>query len=187
VTPRTVVLIGLMGSGKTSVGRALAARLDRRFVDNDRAFETRTGLTAAAYARRHGDDAMHTVEAEVLAGLVDDPTAGVIAAPGSVVLMDAAVLDGAFVVFLDVAPEVLAGRVEPDDHRPLLGDDPLGALSRMHAVRGSTYRGLADLTVEAAGRGVADVVDQLVAALPSGDHSDDPDGPSAGRDTGAHR
>lgn len=168
MTPRTVVLVGLMGSGKTSVGRAVAARLGRPFVDNDRAFEARTGMTAAAYARRHGDDAMHAIEGEVLADLVGDPTAGVIAAPGSVVLMDPAVLDGAFVVFLDVAPEVLAERVRPGDHRPLLGDDPLEALTRMHAGRSSTYRRLADHTVGATGRGVDDIAGVVVAALSDG-------------------
>ena len=81
---------------------------------------------------------------------LDAAGASVVAAPGGVVL-DPAVrqaLDGAFVVWLRADPTVLARRVRPGDHRPLLGDDPEGVLTSMAADRAELYAGVADVVID---------------------------------------
>lgn len=144
-----LLLVGLMGAGKTTVGREVAERLGWRFVDNDELFAARTGTTAAAYAAEHGDAAMHRLEWELVAEVVeaDEPT--VLAAPGSVVDAPSLDLDDVFVVWLDVDPAVIAGRIAVGDHRPLLGNEPEPVLRSLLEERAASYRALADLVLEA--------------------------------------
>lgn len=151
--PGHVVLVGLMGSGKTTVGRRLARRLDRPFVDADEEIERASGRTVAALFAERGEDGFRSVEADVLADLVarSDPT--VVAAGGGVVVTEAnrALLasPGVFVVWLDGSPAFLASRAKPKPHRPLLeGEDPRTVLSRLHAQRAGLYREVADLVVD---------------------------------------
>ena len=159
-----LVLVGLMGVGKTTVGREVADRLGWAFVDNDELFERRTGTTAAAYAAEHGDAAMHEVEWTLLHEAVDRLEPTVLAVPGSVVDAPALDLDEAFVVWLRVDPEVVAGRVGAGDHRPLLGEEPGEVLARQLAERAGRYGDLADLVVEATGRAPAEAAERIVDA-----------------------
>ncbi len=140
-----IVLIGLMGTGKTSVGRRLAARLGRDLIDLDDAVTADTGRTPAQWIRADGEAAFRAVEVEALTAALAmrDRGATVIATGGGTPTTDAAreVLAGgeATVVWLDAASEVLAERVGHDPDRPLLGDDPLGALTRLAEERRSAY------------------------------------------------
>jgi len=169
--PRHVVLVGLMASGKSTVGRLLARRLGRPFVDNDDALEARSGRTARAIADAEGADALHSLEAETLLAALDQPDSSVVSAAAAAVVEPGVetVLRRHDVVYLRAQPSVLAARIarEPDDgHRPFVLTDAEAVLNEQYAARDERYRSLATLIVDAADD-PARAVDEIVAAISS--------------------
>jgi shikimate kinase len=143
-----------MGSGKSTIGRRLAALLERPFVDADEALEERAGRSIAEVFAADGEDAFRDLEADVLADLLARDDGPVIATGGGVVLRPrnrAALRDtpGVTVVWLNGSPAFLASRAKPKPHRPLLaGDaDPREVLQRLYDERAPLYREVADLDV----------------------------------------
>jgi shikimate kinase len=168
--PRHLVLLGLMASGKSTIGSALAARLGRPFVDNDNMLERRTGHTARDIEAAVGLDELHEDEAQVLVDALASPQASVIAAAaGSVLATDCAkLLAGHDVVYLRVDTQTLARRVaaEPgDSHRPFGGRSPESVLHAQFAARDETYRDLATLVVEESSRSPQEIVEAITSAL----------------------
>lgn len=163
-----LVLVGMMGSGKTTVGRRVAARLGRRLRDSDAEVEARTGRTVREIFETDGEPAFRAEEARALAEALDDPEPAVVAAAGGVVL-DPANRDrlraGGTVVWLEASPEDLARRVGSRNHRPLLGDDPLTALRRLDGERRALYEEVADHVVPVGRRPVEDVVADVLALV----------------------
>jgi shikimate kinase len=159
---RHVVLVGLMGSGKSTVGRLLAVRLGLDFVDNDLRLEARTGRVARAIEAAQGLDALHRAEAEsLLAALTMRGRAVIGAAAGAVLEPDvAAALAAHDVVYLRVTPDVVAARLAQavDHHRPTL--DP----AALFEARDDRYRRLATLVVDASGAPEA-IVDEITQGL----------------------
>ncbi len=149
-----VVLVGLMGSGKTTVGRRLATRLDRQFVDADDALVEITERTIAEVFATDGEERFRALEADVLEELLEHHQPHVIASGGGVVLRE----DNrrrlhepeVTVVWLDADPAFLASRIAKREHRPLLAGEetPRDVLVRLHAERAPLYRDLADITVD---------------------------------------
>ncbi|WP_343518867.1 shikimate kinase [Sphingomonas sp.] len=139
---RPIVLIGLMGVGKTTVGRRLAQRLHLPFVDADHEIEEAAGMTIAEIFERFGEDHFRDGERRVIARLIDGRPK-VIATGGGAFLnaeTRALILDQSTAIWLDAAPHVLAERVSKRDHRPLLrGKDPLKVLTELAAVRNPVY------------------------------------------------
>ena len=127
-----VVLVGLMGSGKSTVGALVAAATGWALIDADVAISSLTGNAVR----------------ELWEGGGEGPC--VIAAPGGVVLDPAvrAALVDAFVVWLRTDPATLAGRVRPGDHRPLLSDRPFEVLRSMAVDRSHLYAEVADVTID---------------------------------------
>lgn len=145
-----VVLVGMMGSGKTSVGRRVAEALDRPLVDTDTLVEERTGRTVREIFEAEGEAAFRAIEAEAVADAVAWTEPAVIAAAGGVVLYPASrdhLHEAGTVVWLSARPETLASRVRPGDHRPLLGEDPEPVLRRLLEERLELYEALADAVV----------------------------------------
>jgi shikimate kinase len=146
-----VVLVGMMGSGKTCVGRQLASRLGVGFVDSDEQIERGDGRTVREIFEADGEAAFRRLEAEALAAAVGSTERAVIAAAGGVVL-DAGNREllrrAGTVVWLRASAEVLAARVREGDHRPLLGDDALGVLRRLDAERAPLYDEVANAVVD---------------------------------------
>lgn len=147
-----VVLVGMMGAGKSAVGRRVAARLVRPFSDSDTVVEDRMGRTVGEIWRTDGEATFRQYEAEALQSALADPTPSVIAAAGGTVL-DAgnrAALDGDdnVVIWLRADPSVLLGRVAHGDHRPLLDEDPEGVLARLHEERSELYAEVADAVID---------------------------------------
>ena len=161
-----------MGAGKTTVGAALAARLGRTFLDSDRQVEARTGQTVAEIFAARGEPAFRAEESAALADALASPQAVVVAAAGGTVLDPAnraAIKSAGCVVWLRAAPAVLAQRVAPGDHRPLLASDPAGSLARLDGVRRPLYAELADVTLDVEGCSVDALVDKIVKAVATED------------------
>lgn len=145
-----VVLVGAMGSGKSTVGLIVAGRTGRRLVDVDVAITERTGRSVREIWEDGGEAAFrHLESAEVLAALGGDE-AVVVAAPGGVVVDPdvQAALRAALVVWLRADPAILAHRVRPGDHRPLLGARPGDVLPALARERRALYERLADAVVD---------------------------------------
>lgn len=165
---RPLVLIGMMGSGKSTVGRRVAASLGVPFVDSDAEIERRAGRTIAEIFAVEGEAAFREAEAAVVAELVAADQPGVVSTGGGVVIDPATralLRDRATVVWLRAAPGVLAHRVAPDGSRPLLSDDPEEALRRLADEREPLYRETADQVVEVGHVARKLVVEKVLAAL----------------------
>lgn len=140
-----------MASGKTTVGRRLAAVRGWEFFDSDRQIETVTGRTVAEIWRTEGEPAFRRLEAEVLAGALAATVPRVIAAAGGTVLDEDNRRLMALhhpVVWLRARPETLAGRAGSSLHRPLLDEDPAGVLERLDAIRRPLYEEVADVVID---------------------------------------
>lgn len=146
-----LILIGMPGSGKTTVGRQLSRRLGLPFFDSDHVIEQRLGCSIRDYFSREGEQAFRDLEQEVLAELARGPFA-VLATGGGAVLREAnrATLRAhGHVVYLRSTPEELYRRVRHDTGRPLLQvADPLGRLRALYAERDPLYREAAHYVIE---------------------------------------
>jgi len=148
-----IVLVGLMGSGKTTVGAGLAAALGVPHRDSDAEIERDTGLTGRQHAARDGIDALHALEARHLIEALTQPGTTVIS-PAASILDDPASRSALrdprhLVVWLDASPAALAARLKPDDHRPAIGPDLREVLERQAVDRTPALREVADLTLDA--------------------------------------
>jgi shikimate kinase len=165
-----LVLVGLMGVGKTTVGSVLARRLSRRLVDSDERIEALTGRTVKQILADDGVDALRRYEAEALFDALGDDEPRVIAAAGGIVLdptnverlREAVEAGRAEVVWLDIDPNLLPPRAATRQHRPWLDDDPVGTLLRMHAERERLYRGVAGRVVVVDGLTPDEVADRVL-------------------------
>ena len=141
-TNGSLVLVGLMGVGKSTIGRRLAARLNLPFVDADEEIEKAAGMTIQEIFDRHGEPAFRDGERRVIARLIDG-TPKVIATGGGAFVNDetrALILDKATAIWLDADIEILVGRVSRRDGRPLLkGKDPRDVLTELAAKRAPFY------------------------------------------------
>ena len=167
-----VVLVGLMGSGKSTVGALVAQRSGRVFVDVDVVIAARMSKTVRELWEEGGEAAYRHLESEVVLEVLRDDTPAVLAAPGGVVLdpVVRAALADCFVVWLRTSPSTLAGRVRPGDHRPLLGDDPAETFAAMAEMRSELYRQVATAIIDTDGlapEAIADVVVGLLGGHPA--------------------
>lgn len=139
---RSLVLIGMMGVGKSTVGRRLAARLHMPFVDADEAIVTAAGMTIAEIFDRFGEAAFRDGERRVIARLIDGPPK-VIATGGGAFMQTHTrrlILERAVAIWLDADIDILVERVGRKDDRPLLkGKDARTVLTALAAERNPFY------------------------------------------------
>ncbi len=161
-----LVLVGMMGVGKTTVARVVADRLRRPVLDSDSIIEERTGRTVREIFATDGEPAFRALETEVLVEALAWPEPAVVAAAGGVVLSDTnrAALKAAKarVVWLCADPATLVERVRSGGHRPLLDADPAGTLQRMFDDREALYREVADAIVLVDNRSVGEIVEAVL-------------------------
>lgn len=173
IAGRHIVLVGLMGSGKSSVGRRLAQATSRQFFDTDRIVEETHHQSVREMFETVGEQEFRKRETDALRGALSSETPAVIAAAGGVVLSDvnrglirgATQRDTAYVVWLDTEPHELAHRVQRGTHRPLLDADPVGTLEAMSVERHSMYAEVATHVVETNGRTLEEVCTEVAIAL----------------------
>lgn len=141
-TGRPIVLVGLMGVGKSTVGRRLAQRMKLDFVDADHEIEHAAGMTITEIFERFGEAHFRDGERRVIARLIDG-TPKIIATGGGAFMQEetrALILGQSLAIWLDASPEVLAERVRRRDTRPLLrGKDPRKVLTELAKVRNPVY------------------------------------------------
>ena len=160
--------MGLMGSGKSTIGKPLARRLGRQYVDNDRQLELRTGQTAHELAAAVGMDELHRDEAETLLASLARAEPAVVSAPVSAITERAIRerLGDEFVVWLDPPIEDLVARFHRQNNRPAMGNDLAAVLAQQYAERAPLYRQVARLVVHPAdGTDVQQLVEQIAAAV----------------------
>jgi shikimate kinase len=172
---RPVVLVGLMGVGKSTVGRRLAGRLGLPFVDSDAAIEDAVGLSAGELFERYGEDDYRDGERRLVARLIDGQVR--VIATGGGVFVDprtrALLKERTITVWLDAPVDVLAERTARRDTRPLLKtEDPKGTLERLARAERESYAE-AHLHVKSGKGAHRDVVEAIIQALDA--HLGDPD------------
>jgi shikimate kinase len=164
-----VLLVGMMGAGKTTVGEFLAARFGWRYFDSDALVEARTGQSVVDLFEAHGEVGFRGAETEALRQSLQGEEPAVISVAGGAVLAEEnrqLLRQAGAVVWLRARLDTLAARLGDGAGRPLLEGDVLGNLTRLDAVRRPLYEEVADLVVDVDGRSVEEVADDIVGALP---------------------
>jgi shikimate kinase len=164
---KQVVLVGLMGSGKSTVGTLVAARTGRTFVDVDVVIAQETGKTVRQLWEGGGEAAYRQLESDAVLRVLRSATPSVLAAPAGAIL-DPVVrtsLAGSLVVWLRADPATLAGRVRPGDHRPLFAGRPIATLTAMAEARSGLYEQVATATFDTDAVSPDAVADAIVALL----------------------
>lgn len=162
-----IILIGMMGVGKTTTGRLLADRLGWPYLDSDAQVMADTGRTVPELFAERGEAAFRAEEERVLAEALAGEEPVVVSAAGGVVLSPAnrQLIDrSGTVVWLRAEPGVLAARVGDGSGRPLLDDDPAATLVDLYRVRRPLYESVADAVVDVDRLPPDQVVDQVLAA-----------------------
>jgi shikimate kinase len=148
---RNIYLVGLMGAGKTTVGRQLAKRLTRPFYDSDHEIVGRTGVPIPTIFEIEGEEGFRRREEQTIHELTE--LDNIVMATGGGVVLSAEnrrrLHETGWVVYLNVPPAMLHERTRHDRNRPLLHvADPLAKLEELHAIRDPLYREAAHLVVE---------------------------------------
>lgn len=147
---RNIVFVGLMGAGKTTMGRRLAKRHGLPFIDTDQEIERRCGASIPTIFDLEGEEGFRKRESKVIADVMQVPGQVVTTGGGAVLAPEnRAVLKHGFVIYLDATPAHLWIRLKSDSSRPLLAKstDPEATLAELHQKRDPLYKEIADLVV----------------------------------------
>jgi shikimate kinase len=162
-----ILLVGMMGAGKTTTGKLVARRLGWNYKDSDADVEAATGLTVPELFARDGEAAFRAAEASVLTAACEDESPTVISVAGGAVLRAdnrRLIRSSGTVVWLRARPETLAARVGDGAGRPLLGDDPGEAMVRLFEERAPYYAEVANAVIDVEGLAVEVIADRVTAA-----------------------
>ncbi len=163
-----ISLVGLPGSGKSTVGRQLARRLQLPFVDSDHRIESRLGCPIREYFEREGEEKFRDIEQQAIEELTTNAQ-GILSTGGGVVLREAnrnRLRECSHVVYLKSSPEELIHRLRHDNSRPLLQvADPLSRLRDLYAVRDPLYQSVAHFVIETGRPSVATLTNMIIMQL----------------------
>jgi len=164
-----IVLIGFRGTGKSTVGRLLAKRLERYFIDSDKYIEDSTGKTIKSIFEEDGEEGFRQIEADTITELskVDNK---VISAGGGAVLREENVnnlKDNGFLILLEATPEIIHNRIAQDKNttqqRPSLTDkEPLDEIKHLIEQREHAYKNAADYTINTSYVSCEDIVNEII-------------------------
>lgn len=166
---RPVVMVGLMGAGKTSVGRALARRLGIPFVDSDKEIETAAGCSVVDIFSMYGEEEFRRVEQRVIERLLDTPPALKVISTGEGAFITPAIREmmqeRALTVWLRADLDLLVKRTKSRDTRPqLLNTDSRKILAQLIAERYDTYA-MADITVQTRDENLRKTLTKVLRAI----------------------
>lgn len=163
-----LIIVGMMGAGKTTIGRELAKRQGVPFIDTDHALIERTGVAIATIFEIEGEEGFRRREAQI----IDEITASVgsiVATGGGAVLNEDTrrlFRQRGTVIYLDVPPDILWERTQKDKNRPLLQiEDPKRKIAELYEQRDPLYRAVADIIVEGGRSSPHTVVRQIEKKL----------------------
>jgi shikimate kinase len=163
-TPCNILLVGMMGSGKTTVGKLLAKRLGKTFVDSDHEIQRRTGVSISTIFEIEGEEGFRRRESAVLEELARLDNL-VLATGGGIVLAEAnrrLLKENGTVVYLRATHDELWARTRHDRQRPLLQtENPRARLGELIAARDPLYREVADIIIDTSKQSVHTLVRQL--------------------------
>jgi shikimate kinase len=162
-----IVLTGFMGTGKSTIGKNIAARLGRKFIDTDTLVEQKSGKTIAALFMERGEPYFRTLEREAIDQVCAEE--GLVVATGGGALVNEEnvrkLKANGTVICLTATPEIILSRVQGNTDRPLLqSDDPLGKIRTLLAARADAYA-KADLTIDTSCLSVEAVVEKICSRL----------------------
>lgn len=162
-----LVLVGMMGSGKSTQAALVAERLGWESIDLDHVVETGAGSTVAEVFATRGEAAFRALEVAALDAALEAPIPTVVATGGGVVATAAgrAALGAVRCVYLRASVDTLVARVGDGEGRPLLSSDPREALEALLAARASSYESIADVVVDVDGLDVDAVTDIICASV----------------------
>lgn len=164
---QNIILIGPMGSGKTTVGKQLAKRLRIDFVDSDHMIEDRCGVSISTIFDIEGEEGFRKRETKML-GELCDRTGIVLATGGGAITSEEnrILLRKGYVIYLKTSIETQLARTQKNQNRPLLDNvDAQQKLSDLMEERGVLYEQEADLVVVSGDRVVSKVVDEIIEAM----------------------
>ena len=156
------------GAGKTTVGRQLARRMHRSFIDADHEIEARTGVRIPLIFDIEGEQGFRDRESKVIAELAAESNLVVATGGGAVLRPEnrAAIKQGGTVIYLHAVPRLLFERTRLDPNRPLLQvADPMGKIEELFAQRDPLYREVADIIVNSIGGSIGHLVKQVEREL----------------------
>ncbi len=162
-----ILLVGMMGAGKTTTGKLVARRLGWNYKDSDADVEAATGLTVPELFARDGETAFRAAEANVLSSACKAESPNVVSVAGGAVLSPEnrrLIKASGTVVWLRATTPLLAARVGKGVGRPLLGDDPAEAMARLFTQREPYYREVADAVIDVDDLTLDQVADRVIAA-----------------------
>lgn len=166
--PTRVLLVGMMGAGKSTIGRALSGKLAWPYFDSDVEVERRTGMTVRQLFETQGEAAFRAEEKAVLQAALAGEGPRVVSVAGGAVLDpdNRRLVRGAgLVVWLRAMIPTLVAHVARGSHRPLLGDDPAGALARLYPARRRVYEEVAEVIVDVDDLRPDEICDRILDAL----------------------
>jgi shikimate kinase len=161
-----VILVGFAGTGKSTVGQALAERLGWQFTDTDQRIEELQGISISEMFRTLGEPAFRTAETEVIDRTLQEQ-GQVVSTGGGAVLAEhnrTRMQEGGFVVALAASKEVIIERVSKDQSRPLVQGNVEEKVADLLEQRKHAYD-FADLTIDTSGLAVQEIVDRIIEAL----------------------
>lgn len=163
-----IYLVGMPGAGKTTVGRQLARRMQRSFIDADHEIEARTGVRIPLIFDIEGEQGFRDRESKVLGDLCGQSNL-VVATGGGAILRPEnriALKQRGIVVYLHATPRLLFERTRLDHNRPLLQvADPMKKIEELFAERDPLYRNVANIIVESLGGSITHLVKQVEREL----------------------
>ncbi len=159
-----IFLVGLMGAGKSTIGRQLARELGKQFRDSDSEIEKRTGVSIDVIFDIEGEQGFRRRETGMLQELVEER--GIVLATGGGAILASEnrqlLRDNGLIIYLKASAEHLAGRVKLDRRRPLLQTgDKLATMRELMTQREPVYQQLADMVVETNNRSIPRVVREI--------------------------
>jgi shikimate kinase len=167
-TPTRIACVGLPGSGKSTIGRQLARRLDVKFIDSDQVIEQRIGCSIREFFEREGESSFRDLEADVIDELTQ-LSACVLSTGGGAILRTVNrehLRKRTHVIYLHSAPEEVFRRLRNDHNRPLLQvSDPLARLRELYGVRDPLYRETAHFVIETGRPSVSTLVNMILMQL----------------------
>jgi shikimate kinase len=168
---RHLVLVGMMGSGKSSVGRALASKSGAPFVDTDAMIEGHCRKRINDLFQELGETRFRVLEQDIVCQAAEEDTPSVISTGGGAVVTEAgreALWRNGYVIYLHAPPEVLFERLKRDTSRPLLKQpDPMGVLRNLWLARQSHYQS-ADLVIDVSRIRIRAAAEEIWKLIPEG-------------------